>query len=81
MLKILITVVLIYLVWNAFKYRRRIAEVHKDVMARKARDSAKAQAADVASQPPGTPLAQDLLPCLKCGAYIAQGAVCSCEKA
>jgi len=79
MLKILFTVAVVYLVWAAFKYRRRIAEVHKDVMARKAREAAKA--ADAAARPPGTPLAQDLLPCPKCGAYIAQDAVCSCEKA
>jgi len=83
MFKILITVALIYIVWNAFKYRRRIAEVHKDIMEQKAREAAqaKADAADVAGRPPGMPVAQDLLPCPKCGSYIAQGAVCSCEKA
>ncbi len=79
MLKILFTVVVVYLVWAAFKYRRRMDAVQKDLKDLKAREAA--QAADTASRPPGTPLAQDLLPCPKCGAYIAQGAVCSCEKA
>jgi hypothetical protein len=81
MLKILFTVAVIYIVWFAFKYRRRITAAHKDVMDQKARAAAKAQDTDVAVRPPGMPVAQDLLPCPKCGAYVASGARCSCEKA
>ena len=75
--KILLTVAVIYAVWFIFKYRKRIAAAHKTVMDQKAREAA----ADAAARTPGTPLAQDLLPCPKCGAYVATGAVCSCQKA
>ena len=27
------------------------------------------------------PVVQDLVPCPKCGAYVAAGTACSCEKA
>lgn len=74
--KILFTLVVIYAVWFVFKYRARIAAAHKSVMDEKARATAA-----TASRPPGTPMAQDLLPCPKCGAYVAAGSACSCEKA
>ena len=83
--KLLFTIGAIYVVWFAFKHRTRIAAAHKTVMEEKAREAARAQgrarAADVATRTPGTPLAQDLVPCPKCGSYIAAGTVCSCEKA
>jgi len=75
LVKILFTVAVIYAVWFAFKYRRRISAAHKRMM----EDKAKA-AADTAARKPGTPVAQDLLPCPKCGAYVATGVCCSCEK-
>lgn len=65
MLKILLTAGVIYAVWLLYKYRSRIAAVHKTVMEENAR----------------APVAQDLVPCPKCGAYAAAGTVCSCEKA
>jgi hypothetical protein len=73
--KILFTVVVIYLVWVGFKYRRRITEVTKNVMEERAR------AAEAAARKPGMPVAQDLVPCAKCGSYIAVGTRCACEKA
>jgi hypothetical protein len=79
LLKIVFTIGVIYAVWFVFKYRTRIAAAHKTVMAEKARAQARA-AAETATRAPGTPLAQDLVPCPKCGSYIAQGARCSCEK-
>ncbi len=75
LLKLVFTVGVIYLVWFAFKYRARIAAAHRTVMAEKARATAAA-----ASRDPGTPLAQDLVPCPKCGSYIPAGTTCSCEK-
>lgn len=76
-LKVVFTLAVIYAVWFAFKYRARIAAAHKTVMDEKKRGAT----AETASRTPGTPLAQDLLPCPKCGSYIAAGARCSCEKA
>lgn len=74
LVKILFTVAVIYLVWAGFKYRRRVAEVSKRVMEEKAR-------AEGAARGPGTPVAQDLVPCPRCGSYIAAGTRCACEKA
>lgn len=85
--KLIFTLGAIYVVWFAFKYRARIAAAHKSVMEEKAASAARANAAaraaaaSAATRPPGTPIAQDLLPCPKCGAYIAAGAACSCQKA
>jgi hypothetical protein len=76
LVKILFTVAVVYAVWFIFKYRARIAAAHKAVMEGRAR----AGKGDAAARPPSTPLAQDLLPCPKCGSYIAQGTQCSCEK-
>ena len=83
LIKLLFTIGVIYVVWFAFKYRARIAAAHKTVMedkAREARAAARAQAAETAARPPGMPVAQDLVPCPKCGAYVAAGAICSCQK-
>ncbi len=84
LLKLLLTIGLIYAVWFAFKNRTRIAAAHKTVVDDKAREAAQARtqaAAEAAARPPGMPVAQDLLPCPKCGAYIAVGTTCSCQKA
>ncbi|MBY0510839.1 MAG: hypothetical protein K2P94_11925 [Rhodospirillaceae bacterium] len=77
LLKIIFTIAVVYGVWFAFKYRARIVAAHKVVMDEKKR----AATAEAASRTPGTPLAQDLAPCPKCGSYIAAGTRCSCEKA
>jgi hypothetical protein len=77
LLKVVFTRAVVYAVWFAFKYRARIVAAHKTVMDEKAR----AATAEAASRKPGTPLAQDLVPCPKCGSYIAAGTRCSCEKA
>jgi hypothetical protein len=75
-LKIVFTLAVIYAVWFAFKYRARIVAAHKAVIDEKRRASA-----ETASRTPRTPLAQDLVPCPKCGSYSAAGTRCSCEKA
>ncbi len=64
LLKILFTVAVVYLVWFLFKYRARIAAAHREVMESKARKR-------------GTPAAQDLVPCPKCGAYGPAGQPCA----
>lgn len=74
--KIVFTVAVIYVVWYFFKYRARIAAAHKAMMAERAR-----AAAEAAARKPGTPLAQDLVPCPKCGSYIAAGSACDCDRA
>ncbi len=88
LMKLIFTAGLIYVVLFVFKHRARIAAAHKTVMEEKAREAkaqARAQAAqaaaDFASRAPGVPVAQDLVPCPKCGAYVAAGATCSCQKA
>ena len=78
LVKILFTVAVIYRVWVGFKYRRRIAKVTEQVMKEKA---SAARAAETAARPPGAPVAQDLVPCPRCGSYIAAGTRCACEKA
>lgn len=79
LVKIIFTVAVIYAVWFVFKYRNRIAAAHRTVMEEKARE--RARTAETATRKPGTPVAQDLLPCPKCGSYIPAGTRCSCEKA
>ena len=75
LVKVAFTVAVIVVVINFFKYRARIAAVQKTTAAAKAR-----AAAEAAARSPGTPLAQDLVPCPKCGSYIAAGTACACEK-
>lgn len=77
--KILLTVVVVYVVWFFFKYRARITAAHRHVMAEKAREQART--GETAARKPGTPIAQDLVACAKCGSYIPAGTRCSCEKA
>ncbi len=77
LVKIIFTVGVIYAVFFIYKYRRRIAAAHKHVMDEKA----KAAAGAAPARKPGMPVAQDLVPCPKCGSYIAAGTACSCEKA
>lgn len=74
-LKILFTIAVIIVIYWGFKYRWRLT------------DMGRALSRMSGGRPPsapgrkGPPVAQDLVPCPKCGAYVATGNVCSCEKA
>jgi hypothetical protein len=77
-LKILFTIGVIIVVYLGFKYRWRLNDMTR----------AAVRMAGVAPKdgqggpsPSGPPVVQDLIPCPKCGAYVAAGTVCSCEKA
>lgn len=77
-LKILFTIGVIFIVYLGFKYRWRLndmtrAAVRMTGVAPKGRQAG--------PTPSGPPAVQDLIPCRKCGAYVAAGTVCSCEKA
>jgi hypothetical protein len=74
-LKILLTIGVIIAVYLGFKYRWRLADMTR----------AAARMAGVDARPSdqprsGPPAVQDLVPCRKCGAYVAAGMTCSCEK-
>ena len=73
-LKIIFTVVVIVIVYWGFKYRWRMGEMGKAVGAAHRKRTA-------SKHKPGPPAAQDLVQCLKCGAYIPAGSACSCAKA
>ncbi len=76
MLKLIFTIGVVYAVWYSFKNWARISAAYKEVQDEKAR----AEGAEIKSKP-RQPVVQDLVPCPKCGSYVAAGAVCSCEKA
>lgn len=73
-LKVLFTLAVIIVVFLGFKYRWRLNDMSR----------AAARMAGVDIKAPqtrsGPPVVQDLVPCRKCGAYVAAGTVCSCEK-
>jgi len=75
-LKILFTVGVIIVVYLGFKYRWRLTD-----MTRAAARMAGAGAGPPGQRRSGPPVVQDLVPCRKCGAYVASGTICSCEKA
>ena len=75
LMKILFTLGVILVVYLGFKYRWRLNDMTR-AAARMA--GAKPAAARPRSGPPAV---QDLVPCRKCGAYVAAGTPCSCEKA
>lgn len=81
LVKIIFTVGVIYAVFFIYKYRKRIAAAHKHVMDEKAKQAGAATAARKPGTPSNVPAAQDLVPCPKCGSYIAVGTTCSCQKA
>jgi hypothetical protein len=74
-LKILFTIGVIIVVYLGFKYRWRLNDM--------SRAAARMAGMDTKPTPgrSGPPAVQDLVPCRKCGAYVAAGTVCSCEKA
>ncbi|MBX7200167.1 MAG: hypothetical protein K1X51_12435 [Rhodospirillaceae bacterium] len=76
MLKLLFTIGLVYVVWFSFKNWARIQSAYKEVQDEKAR-----QAGAHVKPKSRQPVVQDLVPCPKCGAYVAAGTACSCEKA
>lgn len=71
-LKILFTVAVIIVVYLGFKYRWRLSDMSRAATGGKVRPR---------SRPAPPIVAQDLVPCPKCGAYVAAGTKCSCEKA
>jgi hypothetical protein len=77
-LKILFTLAVIVVVYLGFKYRWRLTDMGR-AMARMSGSSGGGSA-----PPPGRtgpPVVRDLVPCPRCGAYVAAGIACSCEKA
>ncbi|MGE4061982.1 MAG: hypothetical protein AB7E79_01320 [Rhodospirillaceae bacterium] len=75
-LKVLFTIGVIIVIYLGFKYRWRLNDMTR----------AAARMAGVDPKAPsrgrgGPPAVQDLVPCRKCGAYVAAGTTCSCEKA
>ena len=77
-LKILFTLAVIWVVYLGFKYRWRLNDMSRAAARMAGRDPADPKAGQGWS---GPPVVQDLVPCRKCGAYVAAGTVCSCEKA
>lgn len=76
-LKILFTIGVIVFVYLGFKYRWRLNDM--------SRAAGRMVGMDVRAPTPGPgrsgpPVVQDLVPCRKCGAYVAAGMTCSCEK-
>lgn len=76
LLKILFTLAVIWVVFLGFKYRWRLNDMTRAALRMTGANQ------DKAPQGRSGPLvAQDLVPCRKCGAYVAAGTICSCEKA
>jgi hypothetical protein len=76
MFKIIFTIGIVYVIWWAFKFRTKIGAAYKEVQAEKARERG-----ETLRPKAGQPVVQDLAPCPKCGAYVAVGSLCSCERA
>lgn len=74
--KIAFTVAVVIAVIAFFKSRARRSAANIAARADQAR-----AAAEAATRKPDMPVVQDLVACPKCGAYIAAGTVCVCEKA
>ncbi len=76
MFKVIFTVLVVYVVWFSFKNWARIQSAYKEVQDAKDREAGIAPKSKSRQ-----PVVQDLVPCPKCGAYVASGTACSCEKA
>ena len=77
-LKILFTIGVIIVVYLGFKYRWRLNDMTRAAVRMAGVAPKDGQAGPSSS---GPPVVQDLIPCRKCGAYVAAGTGCSCEKA
>lgn len=80
-LKILFTVAVIVVIYLGFKYRWRLTDMGRALARKGDGDSGgggRRAPRRAASPPP--PAIQDLVPCPRCGAYVAAGAACSCGK-
>ena len=75
-LKILFTIAVIVVVFLGFKYRWRLSDMTRAAARMAGVDPGKAPQGRA-----GPPAVQDLVPCRKCGAYVAAGTRCSCENA
>lgn len=73
MAKVLLTILVIYAIWFYVRNQKRIKAAYDDVQAKK-----RAQERPSA---PNVPVAQELVPCPKCGAYIAAGEPHTCSPA
>lgn len=76
-LKVLFTIGVIIVVYLGFKYRWRLNDMSR-AAARMAGMDVRAPTSGQGHS--GPPVVQDLVPCRKCGAYVASGITCSCEK-
>ncbi len=68
-MQVLLLLALIYAIWFFFKNQKRIKNAYDEVQAKKVRPQTKT----------GVPAVQDLVPCPKCGAYIAAGEAHTCD--
>lgn len=81
LLKILFTLAVIWVVFLGFKYRWRLNDMTRAALRMTGADQTKASQDKAPHGRSGPPVVQDLVPCRKCGAYVAADTVCSCEKA
>lgn len=71
MAKVLLTILVVYAIWFYIRHQKRIKAAYDEVQEKKR-----------THQPqPGSnvPVAQELVPCPKCGAYVAAGEPHTCQ--
>lgn len=71
MLKVLLTALVIYAIWFYVRNQKRIKAAYDEVQEKKRAQERSPEA--------NVPVAQDMAPCPKCGAYIAAGEPHTCE--
>jgi len=77
--KIVFTAVIVYVVWNAFKYFTRVQDQRAERSRVKnrgggAKASAASKSAPKSSPPPAQEGVEDMVECKACGAYVTRGA-------
>lgn len=76
--KLLLTILVILIVFWVVKFRARPSVIKNMVAAaKKVAAEEKARAAKAEGPAPSPPVA--LVPCPKCGTYLAQGTACHCD--
>lgn len=71
MAKVLLTILVVYAIWFIIRHQKRIKAAYDEVQEKK-RAQERSSGANV-------PMAQEMVPCPKCGAYVAAGEPHTCE--
>ena len=78
--KLLFTGIVVYLIWQGFKWLARAQEREREIARERMREEARRMRSAPGAPSGGGPGVEDMVECSACGAYVAQNGARNCGR-